>query len=92
MNAAQIDEGDCCLALRELNADQSGVVSLCAKAGVRTDYRKIKKVIRRFAVSRFHDHPVVEVFAVANGIESRVLIGPALKSAAGQVVLQWAGG
>jgi 3'(2'), 5'-bisphosphate nucleotidase len=66
------------------------------------------------AFRRFHDHPDVEVFAVANGVESRVPIGAVLKSsllataqfdvfprlvgssewdaAAGQVVLEGAGG
>lgn len=33
----------------------------------------------RMAVSRFHDHPDVEVFAAQNGIEQRVAIGSALK-------------
>jgi 3'(2'), 5'-bisphosphate nucleotidase len=34
---------------------------------------------RRMAVSRFHDHPDVEVFAIQNGIAERVAIGSALK-------------
>ena len=33
----------------------------------------------RMAVSRFHGHPDVDVFAVANGISKRVAIGSALK-------------
>ena len=42
----------------------------------------------RMAVSRFHDHPDVEVFAAQNGIAERVAIGSALKYgllAAGEV-------
>jgi 3'(2'), 5'-bisphosphate nucleotidase len=33
----------------------------------------------RMAVSRFHDHPDVDVFATKNGITERVAIGSALK-------------
>ncbi len=33
----------------------------------------------RMAVSRFHDHPDVELFAQANGIRERVAVGSALK-------------
>jgi len=33
----------------------------------------------RMAVSRFHDHPDVDVFAAQNGIEQRLAIGSALK-------------
>ncbi len=67
-------------ALRELYAGQSGIGSWCEKAGIRTDCRQMEKPVTcRMAVSRFHDHPDVEVFAVANGIESRVPIGSALK-------------
>lgn len=33
----------------------------------------------RMAVSRFHDHPDVDVFALQNGIDQRVAIGSALK-------------
>lgn len=33
----------------------------------------------RMAVSRFHDHPDVDVFAAQNGIDQRVAIGSALK-------------
>jgi len=33
----------------------------------------------RMAVSRFHDHPDVEIFAAQNGITERVAIGSALK-------------
>lgn len=33
----------------------------------------------RMAVSRFHDHPDVEIFAVQNGVGQRVAIGSALK-------------
>ncbi len=33
----------------------------------------------RMAVSRFHDHPDVDIFAAWNGIEERVAIGSALK-------------
>lgn len=33
----------------------------------------------KLAVSRFHDHPDVDIFAAQNGIEERVAIGSALK-------------
>lgn len=42
----------------------------------------------RMAVSRFHDHPDVDIFAARNGIKERVAIGSALKYgllAAGEV-------
>ena len=67
-------------ALRELYAGQPGIGSWCEKAGIRTDCQPAgKTAICRMAVSRFHDHPDVDVFAVANGIENRVAIGSALK-------------
>ena len=37
----------------------------------------------RMAVSRFHDHPDVEVFADINQIEKRVEVGSALKYGSG---------
>jgi 3'(2'), 5'-bisphosphate nucleotidase len=33
----------------------------------------------RMVVSRFHDHPEVDIFAAQNGIAERVAIGPSLK-------------
>lgn len=47
-----------------------------------------RSVSLKMAVSRFHDHPDVDVFAVQNGITERVAIGSALKYgllAAGEV-------
>lgn len=46
--------------------------SMALVAGTRSDSL-------RMAVSRFHDHPDVNVFAVRNGIKERIAIGSALK-------------
>ena len=102
-------------ALGEMYAGQSGIGSWCEKDGIRIDCQPAGKSARcRMAVSRFHDHPDVDIFAVANNIGNRVAIGSALKygrlaiaevdafprlvgssewdTAAGQVVLEGAGG
>jgi 3'(2'), 5'-bisphosphate nucleotidase len=48
--------------------------------GERTDLRpQARSAQCRMAVSRFHDHPDVDVFAADNGITQRVAIGSALK-------------
>ena len=50
------------------------------KDEVRTSMETVGKTTqRRMAVSRFHDHPDVEVFADINQIEKRVEVGSALK-------------
>ena len=86
VNIALIDEGQPVLgvvfapALDEMYAGQSGIGSWCEKAGIRTDCQPAGKTATcRMAVSRFHDHPDVDVFATANGIGNRVAIGSALK-------------
>lgn len=67
-------------ALGEMYAGQSGIGSWCEKAGIRTDCQPAgKSVTCRMAVSRFHDHPDTDVFAVANDISNKVAIGSALK-------------
>jgi 3'(2'), 5'-bisphosphate nucleotidase len=43
--------------------------------------RQVQSPACRMAVSRFHDHSDVDVFAVQNGIDQRVSIGSALKYA-----------
>lgn len=86
VNVALIDEGRPVLgvvfapALGEMYAGISGIGSWCEKAGIRTDCQPVGKATTcRMAVSRFHDHPNVDVFAAANGIGNRVAIGSALK-------------
>jgi 3'(2'), 5'-bisphosphate nucleotidase len=86
VNIALIDGGRPVLgvvfapALRELYAGQSGIGSWCEKAGIRFDCQSAGKTAAcRMAVSRFHDHPDVDVFAAANGIGNSVAIGSALK-------------
>jgi 3'(2'), 5'-bisphosphate nucleotidase len=49
-------------------------------AGVRSScIAAVRSVRCRMAVSRFHDHPDVEVFAAANRINERIAMGSALK-------------
>lgn len=86
VNIALIDEGQPVLgvvfapALKELYAGQSGIGAWCEKGAIRSDCQPAGKAVTcRMAVSRFHDHPDADVFAVANGIENRVAIGSALK-------------
>lgn len=86
VNVALIDKGRPVLgvvfapALLELYAGQPGIGSWCEKAGIRTDCQPVGKTAAyRMAVSRFHDHPDVDIFAAANSIGNRVAIGSALK-------------
>ena len=86
VNVALIDDGRPVLgvvfapALRELYAGQSGIGSWYEKAGIRFDCQPaVKTAACRMAVSRFHDHPEVDIFAVANGIGNSVAMGSALK-------------
>lgn len=67
-------------ALAEVYAGGAGNPAHCLKAGVRVECtRKEKSSNLRLAVSRFHDHPDVEIFAKANLVAERVPIGSALK-------------
>ena len=67
-------------ALNELYVGEQGLGAWFEKAGVRSNCVASEKAARcRMAVSRFHDHPDVDVFATANQINERVTIGSALK-------------
>lgn len=67
-------------ALDELYSGSVGLGARRTKAGVSYEMTTMPRVSRcRMAVSRFHDHPDVEIFAKCNGIETRVAIGSALK-------------
>lgn len=67
-------------ALDELYAGELGKTSWYAKAGARTEcIANGQAPCLRMAVSRFHDHPDVEMFAQANSVCSRVPMGSALK-------------
>jgi 3'(2'), 5'-bisphosphate nucleotidase len=54
-------------------SDIAGVCSSCVAAG--------KSAHIRMAVSRFHDHPDVDIFAASNAINERLSIGSSLKYA-----------
>lgn len=67
-------------ALDELYVGGQGLGAWKEKSGIRTPCAVVDKAARcRMAVSRFHDHPDVELFAAANGIVERVAVGSALK-------------
>lgn len=67
-------------ALDEMYAGGPGIGSWCEKSGLRLDCSPMaRSALCRMAVSRFHDHPDVEVFAAANGIRDWVAMGSALK-------------
>ena len=66
-------------AFRELYAGQSGVDCWCEKTGNCFDCQPAGKTAAcQMAVSRFHNHPEVNVFVAANGIGNSVAIGSAL--------------
>ena len=67
-------------ALDEMYAGGPSISSWREKHGVRTSCtRAVKSETCRMAVSRFHNHPDVDLFAAANGIAERTAIGSALK-------------
>lgn len=67
-------------ALDELYVGAQGLGAWLEKAGDRSSCVAAEKSAQcRMAVSRFHDHPDVDVFAAANRIDDRVAIGSALK-------------
>lgn len=67
-------------ALDELYVGAQGLGAWLEKAGVRSSCVAAEKSARcRMAVSRFHNHPDVGVFAAANWINERIAIGSALK-------------
>lgn len=67
-------------ALDELYVGVPGKPAWCEKAGIRSECVANAKTHRLcMAVSRFHDHPDVEVFAEMNQISERVAIGSSLK-------------
>lgn len=69
-------------ALQELYAGGVGLPSWIERHGRRHPCQeKPKSEICRLAVSRFHDHPDIAKFAIANGINEYVAIGSALKYA-----------
>jgi 3'(2'), 5'-bisphosphate nucleotidase len=66
-------------ALDELYAGGPLIGSWCDKHGVGTLCRPARKSVEcRMAISRFHDHPDVDVFAAANGLVNRIAMGSAL--------------
>ncbi len=65
--------------LDELYALGPLIGSWCDKHGVRTLCRPARRSVEcRMALSHFHDHPDVEVFAAANGPITRIAMGSAL--------------
>lgn len=67
-------------ALDELYVGAQGLGTWVEMAGARSSCIEAEKSVScRMAVSRFHDHSDVEVFAVANRINERIAIGSALK-------------
>ncbi len=67
-------------ALDELYTGSQGEGAWLDKAGVRANCVAAERAERcRMAVSRFHDHSDVDLFAASNQIEERVAIGSALK-------------
>lgn len=67
-------------ALDELYVGAPKKGAWCVKSGVRSECIAGEKAsCLRMAVSRFHDHPDVEVFAEMNNIGERLAMGSALK-------------
>lgn len=67
-------------ALNELYVGAQGLGTWVEMAGVRSNCVAAERSDRcRMAVSRFHDHPDVNVFAAANRINERIAMGSALK-------------
>lgn len=67
-------------ALGELYAGEHGFGAWKEKDGVRSNCLVAEKSPNcRMAVSRFHDHPDVDLFAAANRIDAQVAVGAALK-------------
>ncbi len=67
-------------ALNQMYFAEVGIGSWQIKGETKIALRSVpKSPLCRMAVSRFHDHPDVDVFARINGIESRLGIGSALK-------------
>lgn len=67
-------------ALGETYAGGIDLTPWSEQGGERSAIRQIEKSVQcRMAVSRFHDHPDVDVFGKINGISDRVEIGSALK-------------
>lgn len=86
VNIALVDENRPILgvvyapALREMYVGQVGIGSWCEKEGCRAACVPAgMSASYTMAVSRFHDHQDVDVFAHANGIGQRIAIGSALK-------------
>lgn len=67
-------------ALDEIYVGVQGVGAWFEMAGVRSSCVAAERSARcRMAVSRFHDHADVDIFAAANRVNDRVAIGSALK-------------
>lgn len=68
--------------LDELYAGELGAGAWCEKNNTRSPCHVAEKSCHcKMAVSRFHDHPDVDLFAAANNIQNRVAVGSALKYA-----------
>lgn len=95
VNIALVDQGRPVLgvvfapAINALYWGAEGKGAWCIRAGVVAALSAhTRSASLRMAVSRFHDHPDVDIFAAQNGIAERVAIGSALKYcllAAGEV-------